>query len=64
LFCRQDKDSDRSQATASALATFFRHVGYNKNSSLLDRCPYFNAKAKLFKFTKGSKKVITQMTLN
>jgi len=60
VVCSQDEDSDRSQAMASALATFFRHIGYTgfKNNHVLDRCPCFNAKdRKIFKFSKGTKKV-------
>jgi hypothetical protein len=60
--CRQDEESDRSQALASALATFFRHVGFTKNSPLFERCPTFNAKdRKVFKFTKGSRKVCAEI---
>ena len=61
IVCSQDEDSDRSQALAWALATFFRHIGYTgfKNRNSLDRCPYFNAKdRKIFKFAKAPKKVI------
>jgi len=60
VVCSQDEDSDRSQATAWSLATFFRHIGYTgfKNHGSLDRCPYFNAKdRKIFKFTKAPRKV-------
>jgi len=60
VVCSQDENSDRSQAMAWALATFFRQIGYTsfKNHGSLDRCPHFNAKdRKIFKFAKASKKV-------
>jgi len=60
-FCSQDEESDRSQAMLSALATFFRHIGYTsfKNNSTLERWPYFNAKDRKFfaKFSMNTKKV-------
>lgn len=60
--CSKDEDSDRSQALSLALATFFRHVGFAQNNTLLERCQTFNAKdRKMFKFSKSSKKVTSSM---
>jgi hypothetical protein len=62
--CRQEEESDRSLALASALASFFRHVGFTRNTPLFERCPTFNAKdRKVFKFTKGSRKVSAEFAV-
>jgi len=45
---KSGEGSERSELAASALATFFRHVGYvnTKNNSLLEKWPTFVAKDK------------------
>lgn len=59
LIDRRDEEADRSQAMASALATFFKQIGFmsQKNNSLLERCSSFNARdRKMFKFKSNTKK--------
>jgi len=61
-----DEGSERSALMASALATFFKHVGYvnAKNSSLQDKWPTFVAKDKKTGFfTSRGKKVKRLITI-
>jgi len=56
-----NQDRERNTLVASALATFFRHIGYvNKNSSAQEKCPTFVAKERksgFFPITKLKQKV-------
>ena len=48
VFVQSRNESDESQAVASVLATYLKHVGYTevKNHPMLASCPTFNTKDK------------------
>lgn len=67
VLCDSDDDSERGQVLASALATFFKQIGYTnmRNAHMQERCQTFNTKdkTKFSVFGKAAKreKVVTLM---